>query len=147
MSIYDTWSALNSKHSGISGVVRVSTAFPNVINAVDLPLVLTIPGPAQWNPHTAGGMSGLQRQQRTYIVNCYVQPIAQDISPDPGVQTCLVLLQRFGAAYLSDWSLGGVIDKFESVNDSGVRGDLTFEEVAYHGFTFTLVTVEKSTST
>lgn len=148
MSIYTTWEKLNTLHATVSGVVKVSTSFPDTINSADMPLVMTIPGSAEWNPHAVGGpMGGLNRQKRTYTVRCYIKPEAQDISPDPWIQKAMVLIQRFGAAYLDHWSLDGVIDQFDSVADSGLRDNLPGGSAAYCGFEFTLVTVEKSTST
>lgn len=144
MSITTMISALQTVHKTITGVTSAPTAMPSNLNTAVQPIVLVWPGEATWAPQALG----YDRQDRTYEVRCYVQPVGQDkAGPENGYAACITLLQRFGEKYLDDLTLGGVADHIASMTDSGVLGggpEMTFAGVAYWGFVFRLTIVEKS---
>jgi hypothetical protein len=144
MTVLATIAALQAKHLTISGVKSAPTAMPGNLDQVTLPVALIWPGEATWNMQAID----LKRQERTYIVRCYVQAVAQGIAgPDQGYQACVALLELFGRAYLSDISLGGAVDHVAALRDSGVSGggfDLQWSGVPYWGFVYRVTVVEKS---
>jgi hypothetical protein len=141
MSVQSTYEKIQTLNRAITGIVTAPTAMPTSLNAAALPCALTIPGPAQWDTQAIG----LPRQLRTYAIRVYVLPISQGAGVDEGFQKVLPILQAFGNYYLSQpgQTLGGTVDHIDSIADSGVKGDLTFGGVAYHGFEFTLSVTEK----
>lgn len=143
MTIAATITALQTLHAGISGIKSAPTAFPSNVNTASLPLVLTMPGPANWLEQAVG----LKRQNREYIVRVYVNPVAQDkAGPENAMTTINALIQLFGRAYLADLSLSGAIDHIDRIEDSGAveNMELTTAGITYYGFVFRLGIVEKS---
>lgn len=144
MSISGTITALQAKHAAISGITSAPAAMPSSLNGTQLPIALVWPGEATWNFAAAG----LKRQERTYIVRCYVQAIGQGFAgPDPGYQACVTLLPLFAAAYQGDITLGGAVDTMTGMEDSGVSGggfDLLWGQTPYWGFVYRLRIVEKA---
>jgi hypothetical protein len=146
MSVSTTITALQTLHNNINGIKAAPTAMPSVLNTSELPIALVWPGDADWR---AQAIDLLKRQERTYIVRVYVQPIAREVAGiDKGYQRCITLLQLFGAAYVGDITLSGDVDHITSITDSGVSGggfELTWGDVGYWGFVYRLRIVEKST--
>ena len=144
MTVSTTLTALQAKHLAITGINSAPTAIPGNLDGVRLPVVLVWPGEATWDMAAIG----LRRQDRTYIVRVYVQPVAQGVAgPDQGYQACVALLEDFGAAYMADLSLGGAVDHISAVQDSGVSGggfELQWAQVPYWGFVYRVTVVEKS---
>jgi hypothetical protein len=146
MTIAATITALQTLHLTLttSGVKTAPTTMPSNLNTATMPIVLVWPGEADWRAQAVG----LKRQQREYIVRCFVAPVAQDLAgPVNHYATCNTLLEAFGRAYLADVSLGNKVDSIATIVDSGVSGgtfDLTWAGVSYWGFVFRLGIVEKS---
>ena len=144
MTVLATIAALQTKHLTVSGIKSAPTAMPGNLDQVTLPAVLVWPGEATWDMQAIG----LKRQERTYIVRCFVQAVAQGIAgPDQGYQACVGLLDDFGRAYLGDLTLGGAVDHIAGLRDSGVSGggfDLKWGDVPYWGFVYRLTAIEKS---
>ena len=144
MTVLATVAALQTMHLAITGVASAPTAMPSSPDQVRFPAVLVWPGEAEWQLQAIG----LKRQERTYIVRCYVQPVAQGVAgPDQGYQACVALLDDFGRAYLGDPTLGGAVDQIAALRDSGVSGggfELRWGSVPYWGFVYRVTVVEKS---
>jgi hypothetical protein len=145
MTIATTLAALQTIHAAITGVASAPTDKPSNTDRIRHPFVLVWPDAAEWHLQAID----LRRQQRTYIVRCYVQPAAQGLAGiDAGYDTCVTLLEHFGRAYLADTTLGGAVDHIESITDMGVSGgsyELTWAQVSWWGFEYRIVVVEKST--
>ncbi len=144
MTIAATITALQTLHATIAGVNTAPTVFPSNLNTATMPIVLTWPGEADWRAQAVG----LKREQREYIVRCYVAPISQDkAGPENAYTLCNTLLNLFGRAYLDNPTLSGAVDNILTILDSGVSGgtfDLTWAGIAYWGFVFRLGIVEKT---
>lgn len=136
--------ALQELHEDISGVASAPTEMPGNLDQVDLPVALVWPEACAWDPQAIG----LKRQERTYVVRVFVQPVGQGImGPDAGYQDCMTLLEAFGQAYLDDLTLGNVVECISGIEDSGVSGggfELGWGNVPYWGFVFRVTIVEKS---
>ena len=145
MSVSTTIAALQAKHIAITGINSAPTSMPGNLDQVTLPVALVWPGEATWDMQAIG----LKRQERTYIVRVFAQPVAQGVAgPDEGYQICVALLDDFGAAYLGDLTLGDAVDQIRAIRDSGVSGggfDLSWGQVLYWGFVYRVTVVEKST--
>ncbi len=145
MSVATTIAALQAIHAAITGVASAPTDMPASLEQVKRPTVLIWPGEATWNLQAVD----YKRQQRTYEVRCYVQPIAQGIAGiDAGYDACVALIERFGRAYLADVTLGGAVDTIVSIVDRGVSGggyELQWAQVPWWGFIYQITVVEKST--
>ena len=144
MTVSATVTALQTLHASISGVAEAPTAMPSNPDQVRLPCALVWPADAEWHMQAIG----LKRQERTYIVRVFVQPVAKGIAgPDEGYQACITLLEDFGAAYLADITLGSAVDNIRAISDSGVSGggfELVWGNVPYWGFVYRVTVVEKS---
>ena len=151
MSVSATVTGIQAVNAAITGVTSAPTAMPASLTTAALPLAITIPGPAEWLNESAGW--GFQF--RTYMVRVYVKPISRDIPADGGFQDAMTLIQRFGAAYLTDTTFGGVVNTVRleglpaPITDGGVRGDMTWgndpNQAPYWGFEFQIITKEEET--
>jgi hypothetical protein len=141
MSVSSVVTALQTLHSGISGVKAAPTALSGYYDTAKLPLVWTHPGPTP-----AGGgwaqSADLRLYDRIYIVRCLVMPEGQGRGTDEGYQAALALIQKFGDAYLANPNLSGQIAHFVRIEDTGVAM-LDQGQVKYHGFEFRLTVREK----
>lgn len=126
-------------HAAITGVTTAPSAMPSQINPASFPLVVTIPGEGVWNEHAVG----LQRQERDMVVRCFVAPIQTGAGVDEGFQECLTLMQAFGTAYLTDQTLGGVVEVISELRDNGLDGRLDWGGVLYRGFEFHVRVINK----
>lgn len=142
MSISAVITAMQAIHGAISGVTTAPTAVPGALNTADLPMVLMLPGSASWLNLTTDQTLG--RQQRDYLVQVYVAPIAQGQGVDEGYQDVVTLLQSFGATYVADITGGGAFEQMRIIRDSGHQV-LQYAGVDYHGFIYTLTIKEKPT--
>lgn len=144
MTVLTTLSALQTVHLAVDGIESAPTAMPGNLDQVTLPVALVWPADATWDMQAVG----LKRQERTYIVRVFVQPVASGIAgPDAGYQACASLLEKVGAAYLADLSLSGAVDHISDITDSGVSGggfELLWGSVTYWGFVYRVTVVEKS---
>lgn len=144
MTIATTIAALQAIHAAITGIGSAPTDMPSNLEQGQRPMVLVWPDEGNWRLQAID----LRRQQRTYIVRCYVQPVAQgQAGIDAGYDACVTLLESFGRAYLADTTLGGAVDHIESITDMGVSGgsyELMWAQVPWWGFEYRIVVVEKS---
>lgn len=144
MSISTTLTALQTVHATVTGVKSAPTDMPSALNTAVLPMVLVWPSAAEWNLQALD----LYRRRRDYVVRCYVQPVAQgEAGIDDGYQNCVTLIEAFGLAYMADLTLGGVVDHIMAIRDSGVSGggmQLTWGQVPYWGFVYTVSVIEKT---
>lgn len=144
MTVATTIAALQAVHAGITGIGSAPTDMPSNLEQVKKPTVLVFPVEATWNLAAIE----LRRQERTYEVRCYVQPVAQNVAGiDAGYDACVALIERFGQAYLTDITLGGVVDTIRAISDRGISGggfELMWAQVAWWGFIYRVTVVEKS---
>ncbi len=144
MTIATTLAALQTIHAAITGVASAPTDMPSNLEQVKKPTVLVFPVEATWNLAAVD----YKRQERTYEVRCYVQPVAQGVAGiDDGYDKCVALLELFGRAYLADVSLGGAVDTIRSITDRGISGggyELMWAQVPWWGFIYRVTVVEKS---
>lgn len=132
---------------GTSAVtVPALSAYPLKADTADLPLVLTVPGEATW--HTKGLGGALRREDRTYRVVAFVEPLGQGELPTR-LLAAATLLQELkdlflGTPALSDPTNYGdyqvTIEQSEARphGDSGIVPSLTIGGAAFHGFTIDL---------
>lgn len=59
--------------------VPALSAYPLKADTADLPLILTVPGEATW--HTKGLEGALRREDRTYRIVCFYEPLGQSELP------------------------------------------------------------------
>ncbi len=145
MTIATTIAALQALHESIPGVGSAPVHMPSNLERVPRPIVLIWPDAGSWRLQALE----LRRQERTYIVRCYVQRVAEGLAGfDEGYDACVSLMEAFGRAYLDDISLGGVVDQITAIADRGVSGggyELTWAQVPWWGFEYRVTVVEKST--
>ena len=145
MSVAATVTALQTLHADISGIKSAPTNMPSNLNTAQLPIALVWPGEATWQL----AAMGLKRQERTYIVRVFAQPVGQNVTgPDAGYDACVKLLELFGQAYQDNLSLAGAVDHIDAVRDSGISGgamELTWAGTPYWGFVYRVTVVEKTT--
>ncbi|MDO8751138.1 MAG: hypothetical protein Q7K03_08350 [Dehalococcoidia bacterium] len=142
MSVSATFQKLCDIVAASSGISKAPKIFPPVLNASDLPCAIVIPGPAEWNEQA----NALYRQVRTYIIRVYVKPVALGKGIDEGVQACLGPMNALGRTFLTNLTLDNTVDEvMQPMSDSGVKGDLLYAAVPYHGFEFQIQVKEKST--
>jgi hypothetical protein len=144
MTIADTYSKLVSMVAATTSIALCPEELVDAIPEDGLPFGQVIVGQGVWNEHAIG----LFRQERTYTINVYVQPVAEGIGPDEGYKKCLTPLYDVGRMLVQNRTFDGLIDNMGSggndeFTDSGVRV-LSYAGRDYHGFTITLVTVEKA---
>src|SRR6478736_4038687 len=135
--------ALQTIHASIPGVVSAPLVYPNAINTNDLPMMLTFPGQGTSSQEA---MNSLRRQDRTYLVRGYVDPISQGIR-DEKIQQTITLLQLCIEAYINPDNIrlvdqGGLhatikISAATPVTDTGLAvlpyGPPALQQ-GYHGF-------------
>lgn len=140
MTISAVVAALQTKHAAITGVTKAPTAMPDSLNTEDMPIVLVVPGEANWT----GAAVGVREITRTYIVRCYILPVGQGEGVDQPFQQALGILDAMGQAYLDDQSLG-LANTYVSENfaDSGLDGRLLFAGTEYRGFEIRLGVTQK----
>jgi len=144
MSITTTLAQIRSMVDGSSGIVTSFTTQPGSIEASQCPAAITLAGPARWQEQALG----LKRQDRTYTINVYVRPIMHGMGIGEGYAVCEPILNALGNTFLAKptgLTLGGTVDHIQSIRDGGIRGDLTFGDIAYHGFSLSFEVTEKST--
>jgi hypothetical protein len=141
MSVNTVLEAFQAVHRAVGGVKRAPDpkALPRSLNDDDLPFVLCIPGPAEWNEQAVG----YPRQNREIIVRVFVKPVMQGEDIGPALQVVTRLMQAFGAAYLADVTLGDEIDHLvQPFSDGGLEA-LEYAGNLYHGFEFRVEATEK----
>lgn len=152
MSIANTIAKMQALHLTVTGVASapVEAYRPASITAELLPCVMVEVGECAWSLHSMGQT----RQDRTYVVTCYVLPWGQGEGIHEAETLCTTLLQAFGAAYLADLQTSPVLDSavktILSIADSGIMprlseniGPLDYAGVPYWGFQFRVTVVEK----
>ena len=144
MSIIDTSSELRYVVAETTSIRTLPTVFPTLLNDVDLPLALIIPGPAQeWNEHALQ----LYRTLRTYYIRIYVKPVAQGLGIDEGATMVLPIIDSVGASLVRDPTLNNSVDHIGQqgeFSDGGLTV-LMYGDVPYHGVEFQIAITEKST--
>ena len=143
MSVAATVTALQTLHATIAGIKSAPTSMPSNLATAQLPIALVWPGEAEWQL----AAMGLKRQERTYIVRVFAQPVGQNVSgPETGYTACVTMLELFGQAYQDNLTLAGAVDHIDAVRDSGISGgsiELTWGNTTYWGFVFRVQIEEK----
>jgi hypothetical protein len=135
---------------GISGVRRAPplVSMPTQINTADLPFVVTWIGDG--TSFHKGLNTSLLRMDRTYRIIAFVAPLGQSIIPDRATEAALLLQHvieawlRVESVALADPDANGgyqvtlQVSETQPIRDSGLRSDLMFGGVPYHGFEVSL---------
>lgn len=140
MSITTTIATLQAKHALITGITKAPTDWPSSLNTADLPLVITLPSAGSWTTAAIG----LARQDRTYRIMVYVEPLGQR-TVDERMDAVIPIIGRFGAAYLADLGIAADanIDQVQiPFTDTGPTV-LEFGGIEYIGFEMQLTVTEK----
>ena len=141
MSVNSILEAFQAQHRAVNGVREAPDPkrLPRSLNDDQLPFVLCIPGPAEWNEQAVG----YDRQNRTVIIRCFVKPVMQGEDIGPALSVVTRLMQAFAETYMDDWTLGGEVDHIiQPMRDSGLVA-LDYAGALYHGFEFQVEVTEK----
>ena len=130
MTLLMTYAKIQEIAAAIDGINSAPTVMPGSLTGEHLPIALCFPGPAEWKEQAVGFF----RQDRTMYLRVFVRPIATGDGPDEGFQEVLPLLQVVGDTFNRNMSLDNTVDHIQAIFDGGVRGDMDFAGVAYHGF-------------
>lgn len=147
MSVLDTIGLLQARHRTIGVRAPEPEEYPDSLNRVGLPLVLTFPDRGDWQQQAA---AGLRRQDRIYRVQVFVRPTAQGSGLGSAVVLCSELLQQFGELYLEEITIAlantpaqaTIKTDAGNLSDDGV-GVLTYAKTEYYGFEFRVGVYEK----
>lgn len=135
---------LQAQNRSISGVKKAPdmSAYPTQINTVDLPYILTWPGPGSWSQKG----HGRGQDSRTFRILAFVQPLGQNDAPTRLVQATQ-LLEAMRDHYVDPnvialgdpGSNAGYQFTVESrdgnpQSDDGISVDLSYGGVVYLGF-------------
>lgn len=123
--------------------VPAVSAYPLKADTADLPLVLTAPAEGTW--HTKGLGGALRREDRTYRIIVFVEPLGQSELP-ARLLAAMTLLQEIKDLILATPALADptnygdyqvTLEQSEERPhaDSGIIPSLQMGGVAYHGFT------------
>lgn len=141
--------AVNATISGVTTCPQLS-AYPLKADTADLPLCLTVPGPGTWHHKGIGG--ALKRQDRTYQIVVFVEPVIQSQFPRNALATAQ-LMQAFIEMWLNvNLSNGAAVtladpppyqvtveeSEASPHSDEGIRSDLMIGGNPYHGFILSL---------
>jgi len=136
MPLPDPFTVLQGIHATIAGVTRSDPIYPTQVNAADLPLVVTEPGPATWEKYTVGAPGSWNAVMRQMTVTVFVKPLGLGRGQDEGFQACLPLMVQFGARYLNDITLGAKANKIDQVTDTGAVVIKSISGQEHWGFVF-----------
>lgn len=147
MTISTVVAGIQAVNAGIAGVKTAPTTIPGDLHSSKLPCALVFVGPGE--PER---VSDFSLHFRTYYVRFYVKPIAQGRKPDEGYREAYELLQTVVEEYLSDITLGGVVQhtgrgaRYDppTFEDTGIV-EMPYGDVMYHGFEIPLVVKEQIT--
>lgn len=131
---------LQAINLGIVGVQSAPADLPSIINAADLPMAITLPGPATWDKYAAA--RGQIQVQRVYTIQVFVMPARSGLGVAEGLKATIPMLVAFGARYLDDLSLGGLANGIDQVSDNGALS-LTYSGQVYWGFELRLRVTQK----
>lgn len=143
MTILSTYQKICTLNAASSGITSAPSEMPTRLNDVSLPCALTIPGPGEGDLQAIG----LRRQKIGYIVRVFVKPVSEGMGVDEGFQACMAPAQALINTYIDNDTLDDTIDFVEKpFSFSGIRGDMEFAGVRYHGFELVLNVVDKTTT-
>ena len=145
MSILTVFDKLQATHRSVAGIKRSSERLPDKLNTDDLPFAWTQVSDGEWTR-----VSDFSLHFRTFTVRVYVKPIAQGGPLDAGFKQAARLIQALGEKYLSDITLGGVVQhmgtgaRFDppTMEDSGIV-PLDFAGTTYWGFEYRITVKEQ----
>lgn len=140
MAISTVITALQTRHGALTGVTSAPTTYPASLPSGMLPIVVVLPSECEW---TRQRMGGPVLQERTYLVRCYVTPVAQGQGVDQGYAAAIALLETFGDSYRGSVATGSGYVLLMPFTDSGHQV-LAWGEALYHGFEFKLRVRETS---
>ena len=136
--------SINATFAGIRTAPQVS-AYPTALNTAALPMALTWPSDATWQ--RKGGFGALNREDRTYRILVFVEPLGQsDIPTRIGVAATLMATMIEGYLFRTTSRIGLALPDSPTEgthqiviaegphSDGGLVSNLQFGQVAYHGF-------------
>lgn len=116
--VSDTISKLQALAATVTGVTSApTTSYPNALDTVALPAVLTYAGPAITKALTLSPAH--RHMERTYYMACYVEPIGQSTG-NQRIQDALTLLQRFLDLLITNRNVAAGVRLIGDIRDSGV---------------------------
>ena len=142
MSLNAILRAFQSQHRAIADVKTAPDpdALPRSLNDDDLPCVISIPGPGSWS------YPGLNQQDRTVIIRCYVKPVLQGENYGPAVQVATRLIQAIGEKHRGDPTIGGaleqIVPEYGEFTDGGLEA-LEYAGALFHAVEFQVEVREK----
>ena len=133
-----TFTSVAYTYAGVAGTTKIQTApdeQPNSLAAADLPCALVFAGPGVWDYMTFGPQG--EEVHRDYEIRYYVAAVGQGVAGE-NYAKAEALLETIGESFNADRDIDESIWHAWTMRDSGVRGDMTFAEQPYVGFTITL---------
>lgn len=143
MSITATIDLIQTVNRGVAGVrlAPALAAYPLKADTADLPLVLTWPAEGTWQSELGGSK---RRQDRTYRVICFVEPLGQSEMPKR-LDSAAVLLQAMietwvapsTAALASPINAGDkqvTVEVGRPQEDTGITPSLSIGGLPHFGF-------------
>ena len=140
MSVETVKARLATIQAGITGVRRAYAEVPNSITAADMPLFVTLTGPANHDWQALG--SDQDKEQRTYRMRLFVMPLGQGY-PGEGENAAEPFFTRVRDTFSARPGLEGLtgVQSATLIGDSGLVV-LDFQEQQYWGIEFELQVVE-----
>lgn len=143
MSIPATIDLIQTVNRGVAGVrlAPALAAYPLKADTADLPLVLTWPSEGTWQSELGGSK---RRQDRTYRVICFLEPLGQSELPKRLDNAAMLLqamietwLEPYTAALASPVNAGDkqvTVAIGQALEDTGITPTLTIGGVPHFGF-------------
>jgi hypothetical protein len=121
---------LQAVNAGIAGVKTAPIAMPGSLEAVQLPMALSYPGPGE----NAGRSFSDLATSRIWTVRVYVKEILMGSGVDEGYHNTLPFLERFRDEYsYQEHQSNGHWCSLEAIGDSGVLADMTLHNAPVDG--------------
>ena len=143
MAIADTVDLIQTliRNAGLGTTVPAFAAYPLKADTADLPLILTLPSEGTFHHKGVGG--ALKRQDRTYRVIVFVEPLGQSVFPTRAIAAA-TLLQSLIDLFLMPSSVALADPPTYQVtieegagnphSDTGIVPSLEIGGAAHHGF-------------
>ncbi len=152
MSIPDTIDLIQAVNRGVTGITSAPplARYPKSGDTPRLPMALTIPGEGTFHHGGIGG--GKKRQDRTYQIVVFVEPVAQSEFPTNALRAATVLQNMIETWLRVDQANGANVALADPPpyqvtveaspasphSDTGITPNQSIGGVPYHGFTINL---------
>ena len=144
MSILTVYDALQAIHRSTTGIKKAAERLPDSFNTDDLPYAYLRVEAGEWTR-----VSDWSQHFTTFVTTVFVKPVGQG-TRDDGFKIAARLCQELGEKYLSDITLGGVVQHMgrgarydpPTVEDGGIR-EIAYAGTAYWGFEYRITVKEQ----